>query len=114
MTTAFCDLLRTGEVGLSYPDLMSKLHQLMHRRGFSQRPQLTSSQQFDHERPFLLDDIIPNSNAKTGRTFRRHFPPRPRKMFGPLAGMLGDDAAAVCLGVAAATSTFVAMDMMGG
>jgi len=88
MTTAFCDVLRSYP-GLSYSDLMSQLNQLMRRRGFSQRAQLTSSQQFRFDRPFLLDDIIPNSNPTVGRIFRRKFPPRPRPMQGPLADMLG-------------------------
>jgi len=95
MTTAFCDLLRAGGVALPYPELLARLNQLMQRRGFAQRPQLTSSQRFDHDRPFLLDDIVPNSNAIVGRTFVRKFPPRPRRMEGPLAEMLGMGAAVV-------------------
>eukprot|EP00929_Paragymnodinium_shiwhaense_P081890 TRINITY_DN4295_c0_g1_i6.p1 TRINITY_DN4295_c0_g1~~TRINITY_DN4295_c0_g1_i6.p1 ORF type:complete len:274 (+),score=45.09 TRINITY_DN4295_c0_g1_i6:45-824(+) len=94
MTTAFCDVLRSNPCP-TYPELMSQLGLMMRRRGFSQRPQLTSSQRFSTERPFLLDDIIPNSNPTAGRTFRRKFPPRPRQMQGPLADMLGLGAAVV-------------------
>lgn len=94
MTTAFCDVLRAN-LYLSYSDLMKMLNQTMARRGFSQRAQLTSSQRFGFDRPFLLDDIIPNSNATIGRTFRRKFPPRPRAMQGPLADLLGIGAAVV-------------------
>lgn len=88
MTTAFCDVLRSNPCP-TYPQLMSQLHGSLRRRGFSQRPQLTSSQRFDIDRPFILSDILPNMNAQTGRIFRRKFPPRPRPMQGPLADMLG-------------------------
>lgn len=94
MTTAFCDVLRNSP-GLAYSQFMSHLNQLMHRRGFSQHAQLTSTQQFAFDRPFLVDDIISNSNPSVGRIFRRKFPPRPRPMQGPLADMLGIGAAVV-------------------
>merc|ERR1719401_683838 len=81
MTTAFCDVLRSTSRTLSYPELMSQLDKLMRKRGFSQRPQLTSSQQFDVvARPFQLDTAVPNSNATLGRIFRKKFPPRPKKI----------------------------------
>merc|ERR1712060_526844 len=95
MTTAFCDVLRESGAGLPYPRLMDRLNTVMRRRGFSQRAQLTSSQRFDFNRPFLLDSIIPNSNATVGRTVRRRFKPRPRPMKGPLGDMLGIGAAVV-------------------
>merc|ERR1719215_1034730 len=77
MTTAFCDVLRQDACP-SYPELMARLHDLMRRRGFSQRPQLTSSQAFSFGRPFHLGDAISNSNQQLGRIFRKKFPPRPR------------------------------------
>lgn len=89
MTSAFCDVLRAGPLGYSYPELMARLDKLMRKRGFSQRPQLTSSQMFDGGRPFDLDSAVINSNATLGRIFRRRFPPQPRPMEGPLADMLG-------------------------
>lgn len=95
MTTAFCDVLRQNPGGLTYAQFMRQLTSTIHRRGFSQHAQLTSSQRFEFDRPFLLDDIIPNSNASIGRIFRRRFPPRPRQMQGPLADMLGIGAAVV-------------------
>ena len=61
----------------------------------TQRPQLSSTQCFHFERPFLLDDVVPNTNPVIGRTMRHKFPPRPRPMEGPLAGMLGFGAAVV-------------------
>jgi len=95
MTTAFCDVLRQNPGGLTYAQFMQQLTSVIHRRGFSQHAQLTSSQRFEFDRPFLLDDIIPNSNASIGRVFRRKFPPRPRQIQGPLADMLGLGAAVV-------------------
>lgn len=94
MTTAFCDVMRATRCP-SYPELMQQLNRVMRSRGFSQHAQLTSSQRFDFDRHFLLDDIIPNGNPTVGRTFRRHFPPQPRPMQGPLADMLGIGAAVV-------------------
>lgn len=88
MTTAFCEVLRANPAP-TYTDLLKSMRATIRRRGFHQIPQLTSSQRFDCDRPFLLDDIIPNLNPKLGRTFRRRFRPRPRPMEGPLADMLG-------------------------
>lgn len=94
MTTAFCNALRSNPCP-TYPQLMDMLHQNLRREGFRQRPQLTTSQPFEFGRPFLLADIIPNMNPQIGRIFRRKFPPRPRKMEGPLANMLGIGVAVV-------------------
>jgi len=88
MSSAFCDVLRTDPCP-AYPDLMMRLNELMQRRGFTQRPQLTSSQAFAFDRLFHLEDSIPNSNRQLGRIFRKRFPPQPRAMSGPLADMLG-------------------------
>jgi len=88
MTTALCDVLRRNR-SPPYPQLLEMLHQHLQRGGFSQRPVLTSSQQFHFDRPFSLDDIHPNTNPQLGRTFRRRFPPQPKPMMGPLADMLG-------------------------
>lgn len=104
MTTAFCDLLRSGCAGLPYAELLSRLHDVMRRRGFTQRPQLTSSQAFDHQRPFLLDDIVPNSNREIGRKFRKKFPPRPRRRGGPLYEMIDDPMLLMAVGGAALTA----------
>lgn len=92
MTTAFCEALRSDPCP-SYPELMSRLHQSMRRHGFSQRPQLTSTQQFEWHRPFVLADILPNQNPQIGRTVRRRFPPRPKRMDGPLAELLNSGVA---------------------
>ena len=91
---------------------MSCLLQLRHnlrRAGFSQRPQLSSSQRFEFNRPFILSDIVPNQNAKFGRTFRRRFPPQPREIEGPLAEMLG-----LAVAVGAAVVADQAIGQVGG
>jgi len=77
MTSAFCDVLRANR-SLTYTELMHRLAEVMRKRGFTQHPQLTSTQRFGVDRPFLLADIVPNSNERLGRTCRRRFPSRPR------------------------------------
>lgn len=92
MTTAFCDALRRNPHP-SYPELMESLRVLLRQEGFSQKPQLSSSQRFPFNRPFLFTDIMPNSNPKLGRTFRKKFPPKPRRVYGPLQKILMTTAA---------------------
>jgi hypothetical protein len=95
MTTAFCEVLRVHPAP-SYPALLDEMHRLLRARGMPQRPQLSSSQRLHFDRPFLVDDICSNGNSVIGRTFRRTFPPNPRRMDGsPLGGMLGLGAAVV-------------------
>mmetsp|Transcript_17145 Transcript_17145/g.42337 ORF Transcript_17145/g.42337 Transcript_17145/m.42337 type:complete len:263 (-) Transcript_17145:543-1331(-) len=94
MTTAFCEVLRVHPAP-SYAQLLNEMHRLLSARGMPQRPQLSSSQCLHLDRPFLVDDICSNSNPTIGRTCRRTFPPRPRRMDGPLGGMLGIGAAVV-------------------
>jgi len=99
MTTAFCDVIR--EVSHpTYPELMRRLQGSLYHRGFSQRPQLTSAQRFDlNHRVFSLTDVVDNSNAQTGRIFRKRFPPRKNKMIGGgLGEMLGGSGDAMILG----------------
>ena len=61
----------------SYPDFMALIHRHLRRRGFHQRPQLTSSQKFDvRSRVFsFTDGIEPNHNPQIGRMKRRHVRP---------------------------------------
>lgn len=94
MTTALCDVLRSDS-SPSYPELMQRLSRVVKERGFSQRPQLTSSQAFDFDRVFHLDDAVPNSNSQLGRIFRKKFPPQRRKIGGGLGQMLEMGAAVV-------------------
>ncbi|CAD7970775.1 unnamed protein product [Amoebophrya sp. A120] len=98
MTTAFCETMRnfySRGNALTYDELLRELHRQMRQRGFSQRPQLTSSQAFGMDRMFILDSVTMNTNTVYGRVFRRKFPPRPRQMDGPLADMLGIGAGVV-------------------
>ncbi|XP_026193569.1 metacaspase-1-like [Cyclospora cayetanensis] len=71
MTTAFVTALTQMPFSHSYPSLMDALSQSMMQRGLSQRPQLTSSQRFEFNRPFSLTAAIPNSNQFLGRRIRR-------------------------------------------
>eukprot|EP00929_Paragymnodinium_shiwhaense_P044696 TRINITY_DN22919_c0_g1_i2.p1 TRINITY_DN22919_c0_g1~~TRINITY_DN22919_c0_g1_i2.p1 ORF type:complete len:455 (-),score=45.68 TRINITY_DN22919_c0_g1_i2:217-1581(-) len=96
MTTAFCGVLREHrEPG--YVEFMKLIYENLRSRGMKQRPLLTTTQRFDINRSFDLHTILPNSNPKIGRTVRRKFEPKPRKMEGPLAELL---AGAGFLGVA--------------
>ena len=95
MTTAFCDVLRAHPAP-TYDELLGEMGRVLRQRGMSQRPQLSSSQALETDRPFLLEDVCSNSNEIVGRVFRRRFPPRPRDLSGsPLGGMLGLGAAVV-------------------
>lgn len=60
-----------------YPQFMALIHRHLQRRGFRQRPQLTSSQKFDvRSRVFsFTDGIQPNHNPQIGRMKRRHVRP---------------------------------------
>jgi len=88
MTTAFCEILRKNQHP-GYVEFMKLIYENLRQRKFTQRPLLTSAQRFDLDRQFDLDDILPNSNAHLGRTVRQRFKPKPRKMHGPLAELLG-------------------------
>jgi hypothetical protein len=94
MTTALCDSLRSNPCP-TYVQLIAEVQQNLNKSSFKQQAQLTSSQAFDVNRPFLLDDIVPNSNATIGRLMRRKFPPRRKQYNDEFAGMLGVGAAAV-------------------
>lgn len=79
MTTAFCDVLQTNP-SLQYKHLMAELALVMRARGFTQRPQLSSSQRFSSRREFTLTEAVPNGNESLGRTVRGGVPARPRKV----------------------------------
>jgi len=92
MTTAFCDVMRANRK-LTYSQMFLELNRLMHKRGFSQRAQLTSSQRFASNRLFTMTDIVGNSNPTYGRIYRKRFHPKPRKLDPKLSNMLGIGAA---------------------
>merc|ERR1711908_27467 len=63
----------------------------IYRNGFSQNPQLTSSQAFAADTTsFSLSQVHMNANEQLGRIFRHKFSPQPRPVEGPLADMLGE------------------------
>lgn len=78
MTTAFCEALRE-ESCPTYVQLLQNIHRSLQRRRFRQRPQLSSSQRFDFDRPFLLEDAVPNSNRTIGLTMRKKFKTRRKR-----------------------------------
>lgn len=72
MTMAFVSSLQRNPHP-TYDELLEGLLKEMKRKGFHQKPQLSSSQEFDVGRPFLMNDAIPNSNYMIGRTIRKKF-----------------------------------------
>lgn len=88
MTTALCEVLR-GNPCPTYVELLLSVQTMLNKRRFKQRAQLSSSQIFNIDRPFLLDDAMPNSNATIGRTMRRKFPPRKRRNTTTIDNLLG-------------------------
>jgi len=60
-----------------FPKFLENLHYHLKKRGFKQRPQLTSSQQFDIHRVFNITQgqICGNGNHEIGRSKRRHIKP---------------------------------------
>ena len=77
-----------------YPDLFRALHANLRKKGFRQRPQLTSSQPFDvSNRVFsLTDGFVPNHNAvygvPPGAKHRHRRRRRGRRGTGGLEGVL--------------------------
>jgi hypothetical protein len=92
LTSAFCDIVRSCfSSGIKYSQLLGEMQSHIYMNGFSQNPQLTSSQAFAADAtPFSLSQINMNANEQLGRIFRRKFSPQPRPMEGPLADMLED------------------------
>ena len=63
MTTAFCNAIRRNPCP-TYAELLQTMHAELRRGGMSQRPQLSSSQRFSFDRPFLLTAIVTNTNPQ--------------------------------------------------
>ena len=74
MTNAFLAAYTGND---SFPKFLENLHYHLKKRGFKQRPQLTSSQAFDIYRVFHLTQgmICGNRNGEVGRSKRRHIKP---------------------------------------
>mmetsp|Transcript_20237 Transcript_20237/g.47244 ORF Transcript_20237/g.47244 Transcript_20237/m.47244 type:complete len:427 (+) Transcript_20237:63-1343(+) len=77
MTSAFLETLQANPAP-TYPQLLEAIQSNLWSRGFSQRPQLTSSQSFDAQSSVftICDDIVPNQNDVLGRQFRKKKHPR--------------------------------------
>jgi hypothetical protein len=107
MTNAFVAVL-TACPHPTYPQLLASLHQTLQKYGFSQRPNLTSSQPFDFSRHMSInDDIMPNMNRQLGRIFRRRFQCRPNKHSSKQMKHLG-----LVAGVAAAGMGMLLLDAL--
>jgi len=84
MTNAFIRAY-TAEKFQTYPDFMQRLKHELRSRGFTQKPQLTSSQPFSvRDKVFCLSDgIVNNMNPQIGRLQRRKIRPQ-REFFGDM------------------------------
>ena len=110
MTQSFISAYEENPGGTTtYAQLLTLIHKSLRRRGFSQRPQLTSSQTFDvQSRRFsFTDGIEPNHNETIGRTKRRHFKPARQGagLDGLFNGPMGN-VAAVAIGAAILSELF--------
>lgn len=101
MTDAFCEELRKNP-SPSYTELITAMNNCMKKKGFKQRPQLTSSQPFQFPRQFTLTEAVPNMNTTLGRVATTKFKPNPRPFADgdPLQEMLGPLGALALQGVA--------------
>uniref|UniRef100_A0A0G4HYZ6 Peptidase C14 caspase domain-containing protein n=1 Tax=Chromera velia CCMP2878 TaxID=1169474 RepID=A0A0G4HYZ6_9ALVE len=72
MTKSFLVTLNQGQA-LSYSELLDGMTRWLSRMGFSQKPNLTSMQQFDIREPFSMNTIFNNTNDHVGQ------PPGPRQ-----------------------------------
>lgn len=77
MTLSLCTVLKE-QPHATFAELIPLLHRVLRRRGFRQRPMLSSSQQFKFTRRFdVCGEIRRNSNERLGRTFVKKFKPDP-------------------------------------
>eukprot|EP00591_Stephanopyxis_turris_P004027 CAMPEP_0195508788 /NCGR_PEP_ID=MMETSP0794_2-20130614/1898_1 /TAXON_ID=515487 /ORGANISM="Stephanopyxis turris, Strain CCMP 815" /LENGTH=682 /DNA_ID=CAMNT_0040635841 /DNA_START=21 /DNA_END=2069 /DNA_ORIENTATION=+ len=92
----------------TYPQLLQNIHTHLKRRGFSQRPQLTTSQRFDAgQRVFsFVDGIEPNRNAQVGRMKNKHVKAGKNKQKKKLMDELFANSAAVAAGAILAEMLF--------
>merc|ERR1712232_1369201 len=77
MTQSFIAAFEQNPNGATYPEFLSSIHSSLRRRGFKQRPQLTSSQAFNVQNRIFsfTEGIESNRNPKVGRIKRRHIKP---------------------------------------
>jgi hypothetical protein len=72
MTTAFTKALQRNPFP-AYDELLDLLLQEMKSNGFQQKPQMSSSQEFEIGRPFSIIEALPNTNLQIGRTVTQRF-----------------------------------------
>jgi hypothetical protein len=72
MTTAFTQALKNNPLP-TYDELLDNLLKEMKSNHFQQRPQMSSSQEFEIGRPFSLIEALPNTNSTVGRTVTKKF-----------------------------------------
>lgn len=98
MTQSFVAALNDNPMP-TYADFIGSIRQQLKRKGFSQRPQLTSSQKFDvGNRIFMLaDGIEGNHNPEVGRLRKKRFKKGKLKKFDGLEDLVVG-AAAIYLG----------------
>jgi len=106
MTQAFTKAYQSTAANSTYHEFLDEIKKQLKIRRFSQRPQLTSSQQFDtNSRIFTLgyrsssggipSYIEPNHNPKVGREKKRHIRPARQGLGGGGNNMFALGAAAV-------------------
>lgn len=111
MTQSFIQAFRQNPMA-TYPEFMANLHNTLKNRGFKQRPQLTSSQQFDVNSRILsfVDGIEGNMNTEIGRIQHKKYPTKKiggrGSMVDQLLGISPATAAGILLGVLALDALF--------
>eukprot|EP01012_Entosiphon_sulcatum_P050244 TRINITY_DN69026_c0_g1_i1.p1 TRINITY_DN69026_c0_g1~~TRINITY_DN69026_c0_g1_i1.p1 ORF type:complete len:389 (+),score=47.77 TRINITY_DN69026_c0_g1_i1:17-1183(+) len=112
LTNAFVEAFERYP-GQSYAVIMNAIGQSMVQKGYSQRPLLSSSQQFDTNMQFsLVSNIVPNNNPQLGRQFRKR--KKPPRDFGALGGILTGVATGFLAGAVINTLIGGMGHMMGG
>merc|ERR1712107_180894 len=77
MTQSFIHACRSNPM-VTYPEFLATIHNSLKQRGFQQRPQLTSSQQFDVSSRVmsLTNGIECNENPQIGRIQNKKYKPQ--------------------------------------
>ena len=109
MTQSFISAFREYHMA-TFPKFLASIHNSLKSRGFSQRPQLTSSQKFDvNDRVFsLMEGIEFNENPQIGRIQRKKFKPAKNVggVFDRMLGIKPSTAIGVLLGALVLDSNF--------
>jgi len=103
MTQSFIQAFQQNPMS-TYPEFLANLHNTLKERGFKQRPQLTSSQQFDVNARILsfVEGIEANQNSEIGRIQHQKYPTK----------KLGGSAIDKLLGISPATAVGILLGAM--